>query len=214
MLLVFIGLVAVLLGGCMQAVMPRLEPLSLPLSLEQVQEEGQTEWRSNPCANLVNFLAFLRIHEPRKYELASFSVSPEQLAALLVETVKEQKQWRVYTLRKRQGSPAWQVPLTPPWGGIGPAYYVEIQSGEAGQGSRLRVGEGTFYLHPELFPALRTQVRAYLTGQGVPSKERQERSARIYTSTRRLRELLDQQERGLLTEEEYRQRLQAIINGL
>jgi hypothetical protein len=126
--------------------------------------EGLTYPVDNPSARIVNFLAFLQVHEPHTYQEAVFSVDPETLTALLMQTAR-QAGWKINSPRRESGE-RWSVVLidTHRWR---VEYLARIAPVDAG--SKIAVGEGTRYLPPQLFPALRDQVRAYLAGQPVSS---------------------------------------------
>jgi hypothetical protein len=159
---------ALLCAGCLRAATlawPVLTPVAVPLSPEQLAREGLAYPVDNPTARVVNFLAFLQVHEPYTYQEAVFSVDPETLTALLMQTAR-QAGWKINSPRRESGG-RWSVVLIPPFWRVG--YLARISP--AGTGSKIAVGEGTRYLPPELFPALRAQVRAYLAGQPVPSAD-------------------------------------------
>lgn len=169
---------ALLCTGCMRTATPTLTPVAVLLSPEQLAREGQSVCVPNPAADAVNALAFLRVHEPRTYQEAVFSVDPETLTALLIQTA-QQAGWGIDSPRRELGG-RWSVVLIHPyrWQDAYPQEYLaRIAPTEAG--AKIAVGEGNRYLPPELFPALQAHVRAHLVGQPVPSTEQQQSTVRI-----------------------------------
>jgi hypothetical protein len=150
-------LCALLLAGCTHHVTPHLDLPVSPLSAAQLEREGHLFRTDNPQGRVVNFLAFLRVREPATYDTAVFSVSPETLAALLIATAP-QHGWQVQSEATSLWPHIWSVTLLSPR-----PHEVMIQAGDNGQGSEIKVGDGTLYLPPMLFPPLRAAVIAYLS---------------------------------------------------
>jgi len=91
---------------------------------------------------------------------AHFSVTPEELAALLIETARQQG-WGVEpSARPGLERRRWTITLSAPGGQTPRTVYIHEHDGR----SALWVGEREPWLPRALYPALRANVQAYLTG--------------------------------------------------
>ena len=149
-------LLSVIATGCPVGpiVTPRLGSPPPSASAEQLQKEGQV---TPPRVSIPLFTC----------SQATFSLPPEQMAALIARTVRQQG-WQA-TPMKVFLTGRWVVRITRSFlldVLLGPPLDVLIFETDTG-GSKLNVGFGCF---PEdLLPFLRANVLAYLTGQPLPA---------------------------------------------
>ena len=158
-------LMGVLLAGCSQTIPPRLDPPPASLSAEQLAAEGRLQWYRNPLAGPSKVF---RQGNPWEYATAQFSVPPEQLTALILQTAKDTG-WPVDDAPRKVSDGSWTVmiqdPRKPPQIFGFTAHLVRILSSSDGQGSQIEVGDGEFYFPLALFWALQSRVHTYLAGQ-------------------------------------------------